>query len=217
MRVPPRTFNILSSSCAIPATAQAYSLNFTAIPHGALGFLSTWPAGQSQPIVSTLNAYTGSVTANAAIVSAGTNGNINVFVSNDTDLLVDVNGYFALPGTGGLSLYTLTPCRALDTRFPSGSAPFSATKVVAIGGAACSAPPAAQAFALNATVVPSGPLGWLTLWPDGQNEPIVSTLNAYDGAVTSNMAIVPTTNGSIDAFAANPTYLILDISSYFAP
>ncbi len=47
--------------------------------------------------------------------------------------------------------------------------------------------------------------------------PAVSTLNAFDGAITSNMAIVPTANGSIDAFGSNPTQLILDISSYFAP
>ena len=31
------------------------------------------------------------------------------------------------------------------------------------------------------------------------------------------MAIVPTTNGKIDAYAYNPTNLILDLSSYFAP
>jgi hypothetical protein len=31
------------------------------------------------------------------------------------------------------------------------------------------------------------------------------------------MAIVPTTNGKIDAFAAASTNLILDISGYFAP
>ena len=53
--------------------------------------------------------------------------------------------------------------------------------------------------------------------------PTVSTLNAYDGAVTSNMAIVPAGEGnnSINAFAGtegrNYTSLILDISSYFAP
>jgi hypothetical protein len=46
---------------------------------------------------------------------------------------------------------------------------------------------------------------------------VVSTLNAYDGLVTSNMAIVPTTNGSIDAYADGLTHLILDISGYFAP
>jgi len=35
--------------------------------------------------------------------------------------------------------------------------------------------------------------------------------------ITSNLAIVPTTNGSIDAFASGITQLVLDISSYFAP
>ncbi len=70
---------------------------------------------------------------------------------------------------------------------------------------------------LNATVVPPGPLGYLTLWSDAQAQPFVSTLNALDGAITSNLAIVPTTNGSIDALASDPTHLILDISSYFAP
>jgi hypothetical protein len=67
----------------------------------------------------------------------------------------------------------------------------------------------------------------LTLWPDGGSQPLVSTLNAADGAVTSNMAIVHAnpTNGKVDAYAypVNPndpndlTDLILDISSYFAP
>ena len=47
--------------------------------------------------------------------------------------------------------------------------------------------------------------------------PLVSTLNAYDGLVTSNMAIVPNDNGSVDAYADGLTHLILDISGYFAP
>ena len=65
--------------------------------------------------------------------------------------------------------------------------------------------------------MPPGTLSYLTLWAAGGTQPDVSTLNADDGAVTSNMAIVPTTNGSVDAFAAGSTQLILDISSYFAP
>lgn len=68
----------------------------------------------------------------------------------------------------------------------------------------------------NGTVVPPSGLGFLTLWPDGTAILTVSTLNAYDGSVTSNMAIVTTTNGAIDAFAYDPTQLILDISGYFA-
>jgi hypothetical protein len=81
----------------------------------------------------------------------------------------------------------------------------------------CGPPATAQAYVFNATVVPSGSLGYLTLWPDGENQPVVSTLNAADGSLSNNMAIVPTNNGQVDAFANGLTQLILDISSYFAP
>jgi hypothetical protein len=42
------------------------------------GYLSAWPAGTAQPLVSTLNAYKGQVVANAAIIPAGTGGSINI-------------------------------------------------------------------------------------------------------------------------------------------
>ncbi len=154
--------------------------------------------------------------ANAAIVPAGTDGAIAVYPNNNTDLIVDINGYFAAPGSGGLSLYTLTPCRVLDTRDNNGQ-PFQGERTVNVVDSACGPPSTAQAFVFNATVVPPGHLGYLTLWPDGEDQPVVSTLNATDGAITSNMAIVPTNNGSIDAYASALTQLILDISSYFAP
>ncbi len=214
-----RDFPVLESTC-IPSgvTPAAYSFNFTAVPHPAgqrLGFLTTWPQGQAQPTVSTLNNPTGTIVANAAIVPAGTNGGIAVFPNNDTDLVIDINGYFAAPGQGGLSLYTLTPCRVLDTRDAGGA--FNGELTVDVAGSACSVPGSAQAFVFNATVIPPGSLGYLTLWPDGEDRPVASTLNAIDGAIASNMALVPTTNGSIDAFASATTQLLLDISSYLAP
>jgi uncharacterized repeat protein (TIGR03803 family) len=210
-----RNFPVQSSSCGIPATASAYSLNVTAVPHTTLGYLSIWPTGTAQPLVSTLNSYTGTVVANAALVPAGSSGDVSVYVTDDTDVILDIDGYFAPPGTGGLALYTVAPCRVLDTR--TGAGAFSGVLPVNIKGSACAPPPPAQGYVLNATVVPPHPLGFLTLWPDGSTQPLVSTLNSIDGVVTSNMAIVPTSNGSIDAYAIDPTNLILDISSYFAP
>ncbi len=212
-----RTFPVLNAvSCDIPSSAEAYSFNFTAIPRTrALHTFSAWPAGKPQPTSSTLNAPTGTVVANAAIIPAGTNGEISVEGTEDTDLVIDINGYFAPPGAGGLSLHPSAPCRALDTRKTIGI--FSGTIVANIGASPCGVSSSARALVLNATVVPHGPLWVLTLWPDGQPRPTASTLNAYDGAVTSNMAIVPTTNGFIDANANGATALVLDISSYFAP
>jgi hypothetical protein len=217
-----REFPILQATgCDIPASgAVAYSFNVTAIPANqqSLSYLTVWPSGLQQPVVSTLNALTGTITANAAIVSAGAGGEISVYPAGDnTDLVVDINGYFAVPGSGSqpLSLYTFNPCRVLDTR--QGEGAFDGQIVIGVENSPCPVPSVAQAYNLNATVLPDGALGYLTLWPDGQGRPVASTLNALDGAVTSNMAIVPTTNGSIDAYAAGLTQLLLDISSYFAP
>ena len=170
-----RAFPVLESSC-IPTgiTPTAYSLNMTAVPHPAhqrLGYLSVWPAGQQQPVVSTLNNPTGTIVANAAIVPAGTNGAIAVYPNNDTDLLIDTNGYFAAPASGGLSLYTVAPCRVIDTRNVGNGQPFQGELTVNVVASACAPSSAAQAYVFNATVVPPAGLGYLTLWPDGENQP----------------------------------------------
>jgi hypothetical protein len=206
----------IQGSCGIPAGAQAYSLNFTAAPQGPLGYLTAWPAGQAQPVVASLNAVTGTITANAVIVRAGANGAVDVFTTSDTDLVIDTNGYFAAPASGGLHLYNLVPCRVLDSRQPAGAKPFDGPLNVNVSKT-CGVPDAAKAYVFNATVVPPGELGYLTMWPQGEQQPVVSTLSAVDGVITSNMAIVPTTNGSISVYASNPTHLVLDIFGYFAP
>ena len=213
-----RSFPILASSCGLPATARAYSLNFAAVPRGPrLGFITAWPAGQAQPFVASLNDTAGTVAANAVVVPAGTNGDVNVFATDATDLVIDIDGYFAPQGPGGLSLYTVTPCRVLDSRLPEGTPPFSTTRDINVIASSCGVPGNAQAFVFNATVVPPGLLGFITMWPQGQLQPLAATLNASDGAVTNNMAIVPTTNGSISVFPSAPTQLVLDIFGYFAP
>ena len=218
----PRDFPVLTSPC-IPSGVNpaAYSFNFTVVPGGhPVGYLSVWPTGQSQPVVSTLNDRTGTIVANAAIVPAGTGGDISVYSTDDTQLLIDIDGYFAPAGQGGLSLYGVQPCRVIDTRRVGSGQPFSGTlsPPVDVVDTGCAASSLAQAYVFNATVVPVGALGYLTLWPDGSGQPVVSTLNAFDGAITNNMAIVPAGNqGEIDAYANGLTQLILDISSYFAP
>ena len=92
-----RTIPVLSNTrCNIPSTAQAYSLNFTVVPTGSLSFLTAWPTGNPPtPTVSILNDLLGTLLANAAVVPAGTNGSIDVFVTDTTQVIIDVNGYYA--------------------------------------------------------------------------------------------------------------------------
>ena len=160
-----RDFPVLMSNCSLPQTGvQAYSFNFTvAPPNGApVGYLTVCPTpsdpNQPCPVVSTLNAYGGQVTANAAIVPAGTGGEIRTFPSDNTDLIIDINGYFAAPGQGGLSLYPTTPCRALDTRLGNGAFNGILNPPVDVLGSPCGVPSQSQAYVFNATLVPQGPI-----------------------------------------------------------
>jgi sugar lactone lactonase YvrE len=219
-----RDFPIPVSSCGMPSTASAYSLNVTVVPPGYLGYLTTWPTGQAQPNVSTLNSWTGKVVANAALVPSGTNGSASVFVSDPTDVILDTNGYFAPPGgTDALTFYPVTPCRVADTRgdpgeFGGPAMEAQTTRSFTIPASACSIPATAAAYSLNVTVVPSGVLPYLTTWPTGSGQPGVSTLNSFDGSVVANAAIVPAgTGGAISVYVDSRTNVILDINGYFAP
>jgi virginiamycin B lyase len=221
-----RDFPIISSSCNIPSSAQAYSLNMTVSPVTTLEYLTVWPTGGTFPIASTLNDFNGGLVANAALVPAGTDGDIEVFVTNATDVIIDINGYFAAPGTGGLSFYPLPPCRVADTRsFAGFTGAFGAPTMS--GGSArtfpmfsssCYIPDAAQAYALNMTLWPTAPVGFLTVWPVGQPFPTVSTLNSPAGQAVANAAIVPAgTEGAIEIFVSDTTDVFFDINGYFAP
>lgn len=224
--------------CGVPATAQAYSVNVTVVVPQALGFLTAWPTGANRPFVSTLNAPRGGMVANAAIVPAGTNGGIDVFVTDNTEVVVDVNGYFAPPtekglNLGGLSLVVQNVCRVADTRTGEGKTGTvgppnlagNEARLMRLREGNCPLPPQTPtarperiAFVLNATVVPPGPLGFLTLWPSGLTRPDTSTLNtSFSGSAVSNMAIVEAQafTAEINAFAADPTALILDLNGYF--
>jgi hypothetical protein len=64
----------------------------------------------------------------------------------------------------------VTPCRIADTRNAAGpfggpSLPGQTSRDFAIPNSACGIPSTAVAYSLNVAVVPSGPLGFLTLWP----------------------------------------------------
>jgi len=141
-------------------------------------------------------------------------------------VILDINGYFAPPGNPEAeSLYTVTPCRVVDTRtfgltglFGPPSMAAGETRTFTIPSGACANIPAtAQAYSFNVTVVPPGPLIYLTAWPAGEAQPFVSTLNSFQGTVVANAAIVPAgAGGAVSFFVTDATNLIVDINAYFA-
>lgn len=131
------------------------------------------------------------------------------------------------PPVGPLVLVAMTPCRVVDTRVSQGfPSPFGAPSLSAgvsrtfslQSSTLCSIPVAAQAYSLNITVVPQGPIGFLTMYPTGQPLPLAATLVWSQGSITSNAAIVPGgTSGSVDVYANTATDVVIDINGYYAP
>src|SRR5208283_4192318 len=95
----------------------------------------------------------------------------------------------------------VTPCRVIDTRWPNGDFGGPALRGgterdFAIPNGPCQGIPAnAAAYSLNMAVVPHPTLGYLTTWPTGLTQPVIATLNSYDGRVKANAAIVPAGDG----------------------
>ncbi len=185
-----------------------------------MSYLTAFPAGASQPPTATLNDKVGTIAGNAAIIPAGTDGAVSIYVTHDTEVIEDGNGSFAAPDTGGLSFNAMTPCRVVDTRGAAGALGGPAlttagTRNFDFSASGC-ALPGASAYSLNATVVPSGRLGYITIWPAGQTLPTAASLNSIDGVITGNAPIVPAANGAVSVYSNGNTQLILDVSGYFA-
>ena len=118
-----RTFPILSNTtCMIPTLAQAYSLNIIVVPPGPLVYVTAFPTGQSSPVAAiAVESPQGALASDTGIIPAGTDGSIDVYASNPTDIVIDINGYYAAIGNpqygnlalGAGALASNTPSRGL--------------------------------------------------------------------------------------------------------
>lgn len=135
--------------------------------------------------------------------------------------------WFTVTGGGptGAKLYTLSPCRALDTRDPAGpygGPPLAAAvpRSFALAGR-CGVPADAVAAAVNVTVVNATNAGDLRIFPTGIAAPGSSVINFGAGQVRANNAILALTGtpaGSVTVqpdLAAGTVDLVLDVSGYF--
>ncbi len=228
-----RTFRLPGSpGCQLPVAA-AYSLGLTLAPGSEtngnpVAFITAYPTGLSQPNISTMNAFFGYAVANSSIVPASINGSIDIFANDATNLIVDVNGYFA-PDDGtnhGLYYYPVTQCRVLNTQDGTLNGGFGGPQImpgadrtipVPTSNRCTDLPLTAKAWVLNASVVPGGiGMPFLSMWPSGTAWPNISQLNAFQGQAVANSALVPaSTSGSVDLRVAGPTHVVVEVSGYF--
>ncbi|MBL8226974.1 MAG: BACON domain-containing protein [Bryobacterales bacterium] len=217
-----------SNVCSIPNTAKAFVLNVTLIPRGGVDHVTVFPGGDTRPEFYTVRSPDGQIVANSAIVKAGPGGSIQVYTTNDTDILIDISGYMTDSPTANLVFYPLAPCRVIETRaeYRSPPGPFGPPTMNTgetrrfrfPSSPHCTVPSAAAAYSVTITVVPPGPLQFLTAWPAGEPQPNISNINSPAGRVLANNVILPASaDGSVEVFVFNRSDVIVDISGYFAP
>lgn len=131
-----RTIPVTTSSCGIPAAA-AYSIYVTIVPpSGALvGYIKAWPDDQPEPNTAVLtDTIPGAIIGNSAIVPAGADGGIEVLSQLTTDLVIDLNGYFVLPGSLPLAGTAAAPAIALGDATSGLYSPGAGTVSIATEG-----------------------------------------------------------------------------------
>src|SRR6202162_695273 len=121
-------------------------------------------------------------------------------------------------------LYTVTPCRLVDTRnaVGPGGGPALASgggRSFPVGGR-CGIPAGAQAVAINVTVVqPTAGPGFLSLYPGDMSLPVASTVNYKAGQTRATSVILPLGSaGDIIAWCAQgggTADMVIDVNGYF--
>lgn len=226
-----RQARITCDGITIPAAAEAIVGNATVITPSAGGFVTLWPDGQTRPPVSNLNYIAGQVVPNAFTVGLSAGGNFRVYSTAATHFAVDITGYYAPPGTGGLYYHPLSrPIRLFDTRaaipgFPAceflnqplvGNAELARPARITCDG--ITIPADALAIVGNATIVSPNGGGFATLWPNGQARPPVSTLNYTAGQVVPNAFTVGLgSDGQFRIYSSAGTDFIVDVTGYYSP
>jgi hypothetical protein len=212
---------------AIPADATAVALNVTAVSPSNAGFITVWPCDTSMPTASNVNFTSGAVVANGVVTSLGGNGAVCVYSDQQTDVLVDVLGWFPR-GSGAPPFVGAVPSRLVDTRNaiggPAGVVAAGSTREIPVrgvtldvGGTDQQVPADASAVALNVTAVEARAAGFVTVWPCGTPMPEASNLNLARGATSANGVIAPIgPNGSVCVWSNVGGHLIVDIAGWFS-
>lgn len=204
----------------VPSTGvTAVLVNVTATGPTASGYLAAYPDSLANPGVSTLNFVAGQTVSNQAYVKV-IDGKIDVFngeSSGETNMIVDVLGYFSASGSLFQPENTV---RVLDTRSGLGG---SGETVVAGGAAALDVmdlpgvPDSVTAVVLNVTVTGVQQAGSLTVYADGTSRPVVPTYSYPLGATIAGLVTVPVVDGEVDFYngSSGTVQVIADLAGYY--
>ena len=212
--------------------SRAVALNVTAVDPAADGFATVYPCDRPRPNASNLNFAASPGTrpqpaganavANAVVMSLSATGTVCVYVSQSTDLIIDVNGSFP----SASPIVTLDPARLLDTRPPTaggatvdglfaGAGRVSAGSTTSLQVAGRGGVPSnATAVVLNVTAVDADAPGFVSVFPCDQPRPNASNVNFFAGETVPNAVLAAlSAAGTVCVFSSQPLDLVADVNA----
>ena len=209
----------------VPATATAVVLSVTAATSTQVTFLTAYPAGTSLPNTSALNvAAAGQVTDNQVTAKIGANGQVAIYNGHgNTDVVVDVMGYYSPVPSGAAGYTPVVPVRVADTRAGSGYqvagqtlAAAQPTDVVQVTGAN-NIPASATAVVVDISAFNDPSSGYLVGYADGSTLPATANITYGNNVVVTKEATIPLApNGAFDlTYGGGGTDMTVDIEGYY--
>ncbi len=195
----------------------AASANFTVVSPTGYGYITAYNCTAERPTVSTLGFQPGQTVANQAIVPLK-RGELCAFSLVDTDLIIDVNGYYrtVIDGSG---FVPVRPARLLDSRDQGVARLRAGVEVrLKVAGVDGGAPTDATGVALNVTVIEPKYSGHLQVYPCGVTSRVdISNVNYVPNEYRPNSVVSPVgEKGQICLRSLRDTHVAIDLTGYFS-
>jgi hypothetical protein len=203
----------VAGRCGVPATARAVAISMVATGTTAAGFVTVYPHGSPRPEASNLNFVTGNTVANSAVVKLGDSGSIDVYVSAQADIIVDVTAAFVdAPGAVSAGRFVgIDPQRVVDTR-RSGERSVGEIRVPL----PANIPADATALVANITAVGAASSGFLSAYPAGGGGSSTSIVNTDEHNDTrANVVFISVSAEGFVVFRSMETDVLVDVTGWF--
>jgi hypothetical protein len=205
----------------VPDNSVAAVLSVTAVDSCLPGYLTVFACG-GRPDTSNINYEVGRTTAGLAITPT-TSGNVCIYASTGTDLVVDVMGAFT---PDGARFHPMPPTRWIDTRGAAVQLPtvtgvrVAPTETQLMVGGQGGIPASARAVWLNLTAADPTLPTVLAAYPGPcGSSPLSSNVNARpQRSMASSVLVGLGADGSIcvKSFAGS-SHIVVDVAGWFGP
>jgi hypothetical protein len=222
--------------CPIPTGIVAIEASISVVNPKAGGYLRAYPYNTPMPTATFLNFTKGVSTTNTGTIPLTVSPDMQLevvsFSSARTDIVIDVQGYFAGSAVGGTRFVPQIPCRIADTRAGGGAVAAQGQRSLTVTGSGaafaaqggkaggCAIPAGAEAVQASITAVTPSAAGYLRAWPVGTPMPTATALNFAKAISTTNTGTVTiAVSGEQQLQILNASgdvnHFVIDVQGYF--